>query len=208
MPTLEDHIKGLQRLETEGFCVTSFEAKVVIARGDEIVEFALSEYDAGVVAANRNRYHVGDDPHEAYHKHAEANAKAKEKGKKLEDSANELVKLLDAIAKRAFSVYAKEGTSPPSWREGEDGKWVDYKGFTRWLVVPGLAKNHYNDIEVLRHPTTNKFKFASASPYVFQKAGMPNSSKNWVSPATFLNKLGTHPEILKMIADPTLMEGV
>jgi hypothetical protein len=202
MEKLQQHIDGLKKLVAEGFCLGDFRMTVHLKRGDEDVEFIIQPENkwtagAGVVAANRNCYHHGKDPHEAYHEHAKDKAKKKGKGKKHKEAATDLIKLLDGLAKRTKKILAASGNP---W-QGSNTKEVNAKGWTVWIIRADPQYWHYN-LRAVHNPTTNKFKFDCHAMGQIKK-----SDKSWVIPMTFLEKLGANPDIAKIIADPSIVEG-
>jgi len=201
MRRLQRHIDGLKKLVDEGFSINHFDITVQVKRGDEIIEFAIKPKDrwtqgAGVVAANRNRYHDGKDPHEAYHKHAKAQQKARKQGEKHKESADDLMKVLDGLAKLA----QKDIDEWHSWYS-QGTKETNKSGHTVWIVL--VDKNSwYQNLRVSYNPVSNKFKFHSQATGTITK-----SDKSWVTPMTFLEKLGSKAEFAKLIADPSIVEG-
>lgn len=190
----EEHLRGLRRLESAGGKTTKFRATLHMTIDGREVEFALDETGAGVVAANRNVYHTGDTPYEAYLRHLDAQKKKEKKGAGRKDVADELIKLLNALAKKAESGsdhYYGQITGKES-----------HSGHNYWQISlkridgPGWRPSH---LKIYHNVTTNKFKFDSYS------ADRPADS-NWVTPQTFLNKLSKHKELLPMLADPNLLE--
>ena len=144
---LQKHIDGLKKLAEEGFEVGYFALTVNIKRGDEEVEFIIKPPDkwtegAGVVAANRNCYHHGKDPHEAYHKHAKDKAKKKKKGKKHEEAAEMLIKVLDSLAAKAHVVMKKK---QPYMSNRKTKDVHPKKGWTVWTVH--IADQYYRNIQ-------------------------------------------------------------
>jgi hypothetical protein len=196
MEHIQEYVDGLRMLEAEGFTISGFQANVTIKRGDEVIEFALDSKTAGVVnPGNRNIYHSGADPYEAYQAYAADAAKKKKKSAKFAESAVDLHKLCDAFARRVDTNRKAKNT--PAWQCRNKTREVMSNGYIKWIIWE--AKDG-SSLVVLHNKTTNRFRF---DRWGFKTT---KSDQNWVTPHSFLQKMAKHPELVKLMVDPALLE--